>query len=84
MATGIPQDENHVFYDFLGRRIERVGGPLTPEESVQEFRLYQAELNRLVEETEPAIEQSKRGQSRPLDVDGLMQRVKDQLAKSGS
>jgi hypothetical protein len=84
MATGIPQDEIHVFYDFLGRRIERISGSLSPEESVQEFRLYQEELNRFVEETKSAIEQSQRGESRPLDVDALMQRVKDRLAESGS
>jgi len=84
MATGIPQDEIHSFYDFLGRRIEKVGGSLSPEESVQEFRLYQEELNRFVEETNAAIEQSQRGESRSLDVDALMQRVKDRLTKSGS
>ena len=80
MSAGIPQDEIHAFYDFLGRRIEKASSPLSPEESVQEFRLYQEELNRFIEETQPAIEQSKRGESRPLDVDALMQRVQNRLA----
>ena len=84
MATGIPQDEIHAFYSFLGRRIEQLGGTLSPEESVQEFRLYQEELNRFIEETQPAIVQSDHGESRPLDVGALMQRVKDRLANSGS
>ncbi|MBC8350903.1 MAG: hypothetical protein H8E66_02890 [Planctomycetes bacterium] len=84
MATGIPQDEILAFYDFLGRRIQQIGDSLSPEQSVQEFRLYQEELNRFIEETQLAIEQSKRGESLPLDVDALMQRVKDRLAKSGS
>ena len=84
MATGIPQNEICAFYDFLGRRIENTSGSLSPEESVQEFRLYQEELNRFVAETRPAIEQSERGESQPLDVDALMQRVQDKLAKSES
>ena len=84
MATGTPHGEIHAFYDFLGRRIQLVGGSLSPEESVQQFRLHREELNRFIEETQPAIEQSKRGESRPLDIDGLTQRVKDRLAKSGS
>ena len=33
-----------------------------------------------MEETQPAIEQSERGECRPLDVDALMQRVQDRLA----
>ena len=84
MATGIPQDEISVFYGFLGRRIEQGGRSLSPEESVQEFRLYQQELKQFLEETQPAIQQSERGESRTLDVDALMQRVQARLAKSKS
>ena len=54
------------------------------QESVQEFRLYQQELNRFIAETQPALEQSARGESRPLDVDALMQRVRNRLTKSES
>lgn len=82
MSAVIPQDEIHAFYDFLSRRIKKANAPLSPEASVQEFRLYQEELNRFIEETNPAVEQSKRGESRPLDVDALMQRVQDRMAKS--
>ncbi|HUG66811.1 MAG TPA: hypothetical protein VMM76_03600 [Pirellulaceae bacterium] len=84
MSAGIPPDEIHAFYHFLGRRIENPSAPLSPEESVQEFRLYQQELNRFIEETQPALEQSERGESRPLDVDALMQRVRNRLTKSES
>ena len=84
MATGIPRDDIRAFYDFLGRRIDMGGGSLSPEESVHEFRLYQEELNRFMEETQPAIEQSNRGESRPLDVRALIRRVQDRMAQSES
>lgn len=81
MATDIPQDEIRAFYDFLGRRIQDASLPLSPEESVQEFRLYQEELRRFLDETQVAIAQSDRAESRPLDVDMLMQRVRERLAR---
>ena len=81
MATQIPESQMQAFYDFLGRRIEQREPELTPEECVCEFRLYQQELDRLVRETEPALVQSERGETRPLHVDRVMDRVARRLAE---
>jgi hypothetical protein len=84
MATQISQDDMQSFYEFLGRRLQGGGaGDLTPEQSVREFRAYQTELARFKEETQPALEQSARGESKPLDLDALMKRVRARLADDG-
>jgi hypothetical protein len=83
MATEISQNDMQSFYDFLGRRLQNGAQGMTPEESVQEFRAYQTELARFKEETQLALEQSARGQSKPLDIDALMKRVRARLAKNG-
>ncbi len=83
MATGIPQDEMRSFHEFLGRRLENDGTEITPEESVREFRIYQEELRRFIADTQPALEQSRQGESKPLDIDALMDRVRARLAEQG-
>lgn len=79
MATDASQEEIVDFYDFLGHRLENGGEDLTPELSVQEFRLYQQELRRFIDQTQPAIAESERGESKPFDVDALMERVRARL-----
>jgi hypothetical protein len=83
MASDIHQDEIRAFYEFLGHRLRSNDRGLTPEESVRGFRLYQEELQRFVQETQAALDQTQRGQSKPLDVDALMKRVRDSLASEG-
>ena len=83
MATDVPQEEIVDFYHFLGQRLENGERDLTPERSVQEFRLYQQELRRFIDQTQPAIAQSERGESKPLDVDALMERVRAKLDAEG-
>ena len=83
MAMHTAQSEIESFHEFLGRRIQDGGKDLTPEASVQEFRVYQDELQRFIEATQPAIQQSERRESKPLDLDALMQRVKARLAEKG-
>lgn len=83
MATDASETLIQSFYEFLGRRLDAGAGDLTPAESVREFELYQEELRRLVHETQPAVEQSRKGETRPLDVDAIMQRVTDRLAQEG-
>jgi hypothetical protein len=83
MATDIPRDEIVDFYNFLGQRLQDPERNLSPEASVREFRLYQQELQRFVDETQPAIAESERGESKPLDVDALMQRVRARLNAEG-
>ena len=79
MSAGVSESPIQAFYQFLGRRLDGGDGDLTPEQSVREFRLYQEELARFLRETEPAVTQSQRGETRPLDVDAVMLRVQQRL-----
>ena len=81
MTSGAAQTEIQSFYEFLGRRIRNGGKDLSPEETLREFRAYQRELERFIQDTQPAIEQSQRGESRPLDVDAVMARVEKRLTE---
>ena len=79
MSVGVSESPIQAFYQFLGRRLVGGDAELTPEQSVREFRLYQEELARFLRETEPALAQSRRGETRPLDVDAVMLRVQQRL-----
>jgi len=83
MATDVPQAEILTFYNYLRQRVEDGDASVTPEQSVREFRLYQEELRRFIDQTQEAVEQSERGESKPLDVDALMQRVRARLTANG-
>lgn len=84
MTADASQEEIMDFYHFLGHRLENGGRHLTPERSVQEFRLYQQELRRFIDQTQPAIAESERRESKPLDIDALMERVRARLAAEGA
>ncbi len=77
--TGTKFATIHAFYRFLGRRLDGGDVDWTPEQSVREFRLYQEEVARFLRETEPAVAESRRGDTRPLDVDAVMLRVQQRL-----
>ena len=79
MSVVVSESPIHAFYQFLGRRLDGGDTDLTPEQSVHEFRLYQEEVARFLRETEPAAAQSRRGDTRPLDVDAVMLRVQQRL-----
>jgi uncharacterized protein YaaR (DUF327 family) len=81
MTTDTAQSEIQSFYEYLGRRIQNGGEDLSPEQCVREFRAYQQELKRFIRETQPAIEQSQRSESKPLDVEAVMHRVHKRLAR---
>jgi hypothetical protein len=68
MSAGVSQSPIQAFYQFLGRRLDGGDAELTPEQSVREFRLYQEELARFLHETESAVTQSQRGETRPLTL----------------
>jgi hypothetical protein len=81
MITCASESPIRAFYQYLGRRLDSAEPNFTPEQSVREFRLYQEELERFLRETEPAMAQSLRGETRPLDVDLVMSRVQQRLAQ---
>lgn len=82
MSTDAVGSELRSFHEFLIRRIEDPA--LTPEQSVQEFRAYQEELQRAQAELRESHEEFVRGKANPLDVDALMERVRSRLAQQGS
>ncbi len=70
------------FQDFLSRRQNgRDFGSLA--EAVGEFRRYQQELADARNKVQVGIEQSNRGESRPLDIDEVVSDVRDRLASDG-
>jgi len=79
MSARASGSQIHASYQFLGTRLGDGDVDITPEQSVREFRPYQQELERFLRETEPAVGQSDRTESRPLDVDRVMERVQQRL-----
>lgn len=82
MAT-VPESEMAAFYRFLGERIDRGASEMTVEESVDAFRDYQRDVARLRQHLAPSIEQAKRGESKPLDAEALIERVARRLPEKG-
>ena len=83
MALDATQNEIQSFYEFLGQRISQ-DSKITPEQSVQEFRAYQQELRLAQAELRQSHQQFLTGQGKPLDVDGLLERVRTRLARQES
>ena len=77
------QTDIEIFYEFLGRQLADGRKKLTPEESVQLFRAWQRDVERLRAELQPALEQSARGESEPLDAEALKKKIRDRLAEQG-
>lgn len=83
MATNLPPNDIKAFYQFLGERISGETTGLTPEQSVEDFRVYQNDVERLRKQLEPSIEQANRGESKPLDVEATIERVTQRLRDRG-
>jgi hypothetical protein len=78
------QNDLESFRHFLNAQLEAGAADISPEEVVQRWRDRRAEqLARLEEKLKPALEQSRRGESKPLDVEALKDRVTERLAKEG-
>lgn len=82
MATELPS-ELKSFHWFLTEQLRRGDVSLSPEQSVEAFRAYQRDLERCREDIRPALERSVRGQSEPLDIEELKERVTKRLAAKG-
>ncbi len=88
MATipgdAIPESEVLAFYHFLGRQIECGANEMTVEESVEAFRAHQRDTARLRRHLAPSIEQARRGDSKPLDADAIIERVASRSSQQGA
>lgn len=84
MATELEtQVELEAFHKFLGEQLKKKKCPLTVTQSVEAFREYQDELERLREEIRPALERSLRGESKPFDPEDMKRRVTRELKEKG-
>jgi hypothetical protein len=73
-----------VFHRFLGDQIEGGSVDLSPEESVEAFRAYQRDLERLRDDLEPALGRLERGEpASPLDLEDVKRCGRERLAREG-
>ncbi len=79
-----PCREIETFYQFLGERLLEGSVNLSPEESVEAFRAYQRDLERLRKELEPALDRFDRGESaNSFDAEDVKRRGRERLAREG-
>jgi hypothetical protein len=84
MATVIDQQtELEEFHRFIGRHLQNGRTTLTVDQSVGEFRAYMEELEHCREAIRPALEASLRGESEPLNMQVIIDRVTERLRKEG-
>ena len=83
LIATIPENEIAAFHRFLGEQIDGGASEMTVEESVEAFCAYQRDVARLKEHLAPSIEQAKRGESKPLDAEALIERVAKRLSEKG-
>jgi hypothetical protein len=81
MSTVLPT-ELQAFHQFLNSLIDQAPD-MSPEQSVEAFRAYQADHERLREEVRPALERSLRGESEPLDMNDIKSRGRKRMAQRG-
>jgi len=82
MATDL-QNDFQDFHRFIGEKIDVGDSAISLEQALQEFRAYQRDLQRFQNDTRQSLEESKRGESTPLDIDDVIERGKHRLAQKG-
>ncbi len=75
--------ELEAFHRFLGEPLTEGQYDLSVEESLAAFRAHQQEIQQLREELRPALQESARGESQPLDVEQLKDQVTQALSEKG-
>jgi len=71
------------FYRFLGEQIDSGAKEMSLEESVEAFRATRCDAACLRQHLAPSIEQARRGESKPLDAEAVIERVTDRLSNEG-
>ncbi len=79
-----PENEVLAFYRFLGEQIHRGANEITVEESLEAFRASQCDAARLRRHLAPSMEQARRGESKPLDVEAVIERAAGRRSEEGS
>ena len=84
MATDLEtQTDLEAFHKFIGELLKKGKRKLPVEESLVAFREYQQELERLREEIRPALERATKGEGKELDLEDILRRGRERLAKEG-
>ena len=79
-----PCREIGTFYQFLGERMQEGSVDLSPEDSVEAFRAYQRDFDRLRKELQPALDRFDGGESAtPFDAEDVKRRGRERLAGLG-
>lgn len=71
------------FHDFVSKRLDNGFAALSLEDTLREFRAYQNEADRFKAELQESIDQARRGDVAPLDVEEFMADLRQRLAKEG-
>jgi len=82
MASGGTTDIE-LFVSFLEDQVRSGRSDLSPEQSVEEFRVYRESLIRFQDDSRESIEESASGKAQAIDVDALKSRVIERLANQG-
>jgi hypothetical protein len=83
MSAGVQPNDFGEFCEFVVRMRDAGTSHLTPEKSVEEFRKEQEKLRVWQERNALSQQQAELGEFKPLDLDGVMGRVKERLAARG-
>jgi hypothetical protein len=85
MSTDFPQlpTDAQLLYEYLGQRIEQGPVNLPAAEVVAELGDYGAQLKKLREMVSEAESSLADGKAKPLDVDALLDRVRNRAATEG-
>ena len=82
--ASLPSSDFAEFCDFVTHLRNEGSVDVTPEQSVQEFRLRQEQLQRWNERNAASIKQAAAGEAKELDFDGLMERVERRVREQRS
>jgi hypothetical protein len=82
MASVQPSDFSQ-FCDFVVKIRDAGADNITPEQSVEEFRLEQEKWRRWNEGNAVAQEQTRRGLYGPLDLDAMLARIEQRISARG-
>jgi hypothetical protein len=73
--ASVPSSDFADFCDFVTHLRNEGSVDVTPEQSVQEFRLRQEQLQRWNERNAASMKQTAAGEAKELNFDDLMERV---------
>jgi hypothetical protein len=76
--------ERDAFNAFLDQQFVLGPNEATLEDALTAFRAYQRDLERLKEKLRPALEEADRSEGKPLDLDAVLQRIRDRVNQQES